>query len=102
MYFKNTRKGEHHMSTLTTTPTALTRALVQVAETPVAIRSLPTTIVVADGNTTLNIDVEAIHGDDGVLSRIDYTIDTDEGWVFSLPRPNNINCLLYTSPSPRD
>lgn len=79
------------MSTLTTTPTALTRTLVQVAETPVGTRPLPDKIVVADGETVLDIEVESVFGDDGVLTRVDYIIGTDKGWVFSLPRPTRLN-----------
>lgn len=79
------------MSTLTTTPTALTTTLVQVAETQVGIRTLPDKIVIADGNTVLDLDVEAVFDDDGVLKRVEYTIGDDKGWVFSLPRPTRLN-----------
>lgn len=79
------------MSTLTTTPTALSRAIVQVAETPIGIRPMPDKILVVDGENVLYISVEAVSGDDGVLSRIDYTIDADKGWVFSVPRPTRLN-----------
>lgn len=79
------------MSTLTTTPAALTRTIVQVAETPIGIRPIPDKIVVADGENVLDIAVEAVSGDDGVLSRIDYTINADKGWVFSVPRPTRLN-----------
>lgn len=79
------------MSTLTTTPTALSRAIVQVAETPIGIRPMPDKILVVDGENVLYISVEAVSGDDGVLSRIDYTINADKGWVFSVPRPTRLN-----------